>query len=139
MDKFVTRKRKSDAACVTADVHENGKRSKIKSNDVDETKKCQKLVTFSKLSAKNLDCDYGLIFTRDEARELFLECEREISYFTGQLSKVFVFGKWHDIPRKQVRMKEGEMTLGALWSRTERKQQNSHLIIEFTTSWGVSE
>ena len=112
MDKFVTRKRKSDAACVTDDVNENGKRIKTKSNDVDESKKTPKVVTFSKLSAKNLDCDYGLIFTRDEARELFLECEREISYFTGQLSKVFVFGQWHDIPRKQVRMKEGKMTLG---------------------------
>ena len=121
MDKFVTRKRKSDAACVTDDVNENGKRIKAKSND--ETQKTQKVVTFSKLSAKNLDCDYGLIFTRDQARELFLECEREISYFTGQLSKVFVFGQWHDIPRKQVRMKEGKMTLGGTMVQNKEKSK----------------
>jgi len=111
MDKFVTRKRRSGEALASDTVDIEKKRSKTESSDdiiqsrtviSNNVIKNSKTVTFSKLSSENLDCDYGLIFTRDEARKLFLECERDISYFTGQLSKVFVFGKWHDIPRKQV-------------------------------------
>ena len=87
MDKFVTRKRKSDEES-----------SKI--DDLNRRKATD--VGLNKLTAEKLDCDYGLIYSREEAEKLLKLCEDEISYFTGQLSKVFVFGKWHDIPRKQV-------------------------------------
>jgi len=92
MDKFVTRKRKSEDSIVT-------KESKI-----------SKTITFKKISSENLDCDYGLIYSREEAKDIFRKCEEEISYFTGQLSKVFVFGKWHDIPRKQVAFGDDGLT-----------------------------
>jgi len=86
MDKFVTRKRKSDE----------------ESSKIDDLKRRKATdVGLNKLTAEKLDCDYGLIYSRDEAEKLLKLCEDEISYFTGQLSKVFVFGKWHDIPRKQ--------------------------------------
>ena len=87
MDKFVTRKRKSDDSSPIDDV------KRKKATDV----------CLDKVTAEKLDCDYGLIYSREEGDKLLKMCEDEISYFTGQLSRVFVFGKWHDIPRKQVR------------------------------------
>ncbi|XP_038619035.1 DNA oxidative demethylase ALKBH2 [Tachyglossus aculeatus] len=53
------------------------------------------------IKAEGLDCDYTVLFGRAEADRLFQELEREVEYFTGDLSKVQVFGKWHNIPRKQ--------------------------------------
>ena len=85
MDKFVTRKRKSDEVV-----------------SGDERSKEIKVQTFNKIKSDNLDCDYGRVYTSDEALHYLQKCEEELTYFTGQLSKVFVFGKWHNIPRKQV-------------------------------------
>lgn len=39
---------------------------------------------------------------RTEARDAFICLENEVKYFTGDLAKVRVFGKWHDLPRQQV-------------------------------------
>ena len=88
MDKFVyLKKRKSD-------------------NDASECKKCVKLtkreIDWTKLSAENLDCDYTVLFNKGEADELLRKCSELLEYNTGDLAKVKVFGKWHDIPRKQV-------------------------------------
>jgi alpha-ketoglutarate-dependent dioxygenase alkB family protein 2 len=55
-----------------------------------------------KLTGENLNCDYVMLFTKDEADQLFRECSDILEYNTGHLAKVKVFGKWHDIPRKQV-------------------------------------
>ena len=87
MDKFVTRKRK------------------VEELDPVETSTKAKIQTFKKIQSDNLDCDYGFIYTGKEAQDYLAKCEQEMTYFTGQLSKVFVFGKWHDIPRKQVSRK----------------------------------
>ncbi|XP_020863576.1 DNA oxidative demethylase ALKBH2 isoform X1 [Phascolarctos cinereus] len=54
-----------------------------------------------KIQAENLDCDYTVLFSREEADELLQTLEREVEYFEGDLSRVRVFGKWHRIPRKQ--------------------------------------
>lgn len=59
-------------------------------------------LVWKKLQAEDLDCDYTLLYSKAEADALLLECEQTISYNTGQLARVQVFGKWHDIPRKQV-------------------------------------
>ncbi|CAE1260621.1 ALKBH2 [Acanthosepion pharaonis] len=59
-------------------------------------------LVWKKLEAEDLDCDYTLLYTKAEADALLSECEQTISYNTGQLARVQVFGKWHDIPRKQV-------------------------------------
>ncbi|XP_028905139.1 DNA oxidative demethylase ALKBH2 [Ornithorhynchus anatinus] len=56
---------------------------------------------WQQIKAEGLDCDYAVLFGRAEADGLFQELEREVEYFTGDLSKVQVFGKWHSIPRKQ--------------------------------------
>ncbi|XP_004379048.1 DNA oxidative demethylase ALKBH2 isoform X2 [Trichechus manatus latirostris] len=53
------------------------------------------------IRAQGLDCDYTVLFGRAEADEIFQQLEKEVEYFTGALTRVQVFGKWHDVPRKQ--------------------------------------
>uniref|UniRef100_A0A7N4V011 DNA oxidative demethylase ALKBH2 n=1 Tax=Sarcophilus harrisii TaxID=9305 RepID=A0A7N4V011_SARHA len=54
-----------------------------------------------KIRAESLDCDYTVLFAREEADELLQKLEKEVEYFEGDLARVLVFGKWHKIPRKQ--------------------------------------
>ncbi|XP_049721810.1 DNA oxidative demethylase ALKBH2 isoform X1 [Elephas maximus indicus] len=53
------------------------------------------------IRAQDLDCDYTVLFGRAEADEIFQQLEKEVEYFTGELARVQMFGKWHDVPRKQ--------------------------------------
>ena len=55
-----------------------------------------------KISAEKLDCDYVQLYGKRDVSELYAECEKSLQYFTGELTKVQVYGKWHNIPRKQV-------------------------------------
>ncbi|OCU01845.1 DNA oxidative demethylase ALKBH2 [Xenopus laevis] len=57
---------------------------------------------WKKLQAENLDCDYTSLFSKNEADDIFQKLEKDIVYFSGNLSRVMVFGKWHNVPRKQV-------------------------------------
>lgn len=72
--------------------------------DSEEIYKLAKLnnLKWRKLSGENLDCDYTVLYNKKEADELLIKCSELLEYNTGQLAKVKVFGKWHDIPRKQV-------------------------------------
>lgn len=89
MDAFVLRtKRKRDE-------------SERESEDKNKLAKLNKL-KWRKLSGENLDCDYIVLYSKEEADELLIKCAELLEYNTGQLAKVKVFGKWHDIPRKQV-------------------------------------
>ncbi|XP_068204394.1 DNA oxidative demethylase ALKBH2-like [Palaemon carinicauda] len=54
-----------------------------------------------KIKRDNLDLDYAILFTRSMADRLFDMLEEEVEYFSGDLAKVRVFGKWMNIPRKQ--------------------------------------
>uniref|UniRef100_A0A3P8U6V0 DNA oxidative demethylase ALKBH2 n=1 Tax=Amphiprion percula TaxID=161767 RepID=A0A3P8U6V0_AMPPE len=58
-------------------------------------------VPWRKIEADRLDCDYALLFSKQEADQLFKQLEEEVVYSTGEAAKVQVFGKVHDIPRKQ--------------------------------------
>ncbi|XP_053325080.1 DNA oxidative demethylase ALKBH2 [Spea bombifrons] len=58
--------------------------------------------TWKKIRAESLNCDYTLLFRKVEADGLFQQLEKEIVYFSGDLSRVQVYGKWHSVPRKQV-------------------------------------
>lgn len=44
----------------------------------------------------------GKFLNKKVADELLFRLDSEIDYFTGELSRVKVFGKWHNIPRQQV-------------------------------------
>lgn len=59
-------------------------------------------LSWRKVSAEGLDVDYCRLLERAQADRLLEELERVVDYFTGELAQVFVFGKWHDIPRQQV-------------------------------------
>jgi len=50
---------------------------------------------------ENLNLSHKVIFTKKECVDIFHKLEEDIEYLTGDLSKVRVFGKWHDLPRKQ--------------------------------------
>ncbi|XP_060926745.1 DNA oxidative demethylase ALKBH2 isoform X2 [Limanda limanda] len=58
-------------------------------------------VPWQKIEAEGLDCDYALLFSREEADQLFEQLEEEVEYSTGEEAKVHVFGKLYNIPRKQ--------------------------------------
>uniref|UniRef100_A0A0K8T6M6 DNA oxidative demethylase ALKBH2 n=1 Tax=Lygus hesperus TaxID=30085 RepID=A0A0K8T6M6_LYGHE len=55
------------------------------------------------IQAEGLDLWYLHQFlTKKQADKLFDTLEDELEYFTGDLAKVKIFGKWRDIPREQV-------------------------------------
>lgn len=58
---------------------------------------------WKKITAENLDLDYALILPAELATYLFNCLESSLEYFTGDLAKIKIFGKVHDLPRKQVR------------------------------------
>lgn len=57
---------------------------------------------WKKILMDNLDLDYTLLFPREVADGLVRVFEDELDYFTGDLAKIQIFGRWHNIPRKQV-------------------------------------
>ena len=63
---------------------------------------CEVLKNFKHYSRRDLSCCFGTLYSRADANLLLAECESSLKYVSGDLSKVKVFGKWHDIPRKQV-------------------------------------
>ena len=103
MDSVQT-KRKSD----TNHAAEDHKRLKVDQNDtasteIDESdEKQERAVVWRELRAENLNCDYCRLYSKSEADDLLRECEKNLTYNTGELTKVFIFGKWQDIPRQQV-------------------------------------
>lgn len=57
---------------------------------------------WKQINNENLHLDYTKIFNGSLASKIFQRLESEITYFPEQFLKVNVFGKWHEIPRKQV-------------------------------------
>lgn len=58
-------------------------------------------IPWQKIESEGLDCDYALLFPKEEADILFRKLEKEVAYATGEESQVQVFGKVYNIPRKQ--------------------------------------
>ncbi|GIY47088.1 DNA oxidative demethylase ALKBH2, partial [Caerostris extrusa] len=50
----------------------------------------------------NLKLRYAKIFSNITSKYIFDRLENETKYYSGDLLKVMVYGKWHNIPRKQV-------------------------------------
>ena len=109
MDKFLTRqKRKFD----TENENESSQTKivkmfrKEKDCHSDSTKRKsidgKQFPLLKKLKADGLDCDYYRLYTKTEADDIFRQCEEQLVFNTGKESQVQVFGKWHEIRRKQV-------------------------------------
>ncbi|XP_049866846.1 DNA oxidative demethylase ALKBH2-like [Pectinophora gossypiella] len=59
-------------------------------------------VTWKCIKSEGLDVDYAVPIPRTVANSLFQELEDTLEYFTGDLSKIKVFGKVYPVPRQQV-------------------------------------
>ncbi|XP_048198738.1 DNA oxidative demethylase ALKBH2 [Perognathus longimembris pacificus] len=62
------------------------------------------------IRGEGLNCDYTILFGKAEADKIFRELEEDVEYFTGALARVQVFGKWHDVPRKQATYGDAGLT-----------------------------
>ncbi|KAK3539138.1 hypothetical protein QTP86_026965, partial [Hemibagrus guttatus] len=69
--------------------------------DGDEEEEFPHPIPWQKIEAQELDCDYGLLFSKEVANRLFMQLEEEVEYFTGDEAKVQVYGKMYSVPRKQ--------------------------------------
>lgn len=58
-------------------------------------------VEWQRISGDHLNIRFAVILPTPLCTYYFENLEKEITYLTGEFSKVQVFGKWHDIPRKQ--------------------------------------
>ncbi|TSW89625.1 DNA oxidative demethylase ALKBH2 [Bagarius yarrelli] len=67
----------------------------------EEEEKFPHPIPWQKIEAQELDCDYGLLFSKEEATKLFMQLEEEVEYFTGEKAMVQVFGKMYSVPRQQ--------------------------------------
>lgn len=47
-------------------------------------------VPWQKIEAEGLDCDYALLFSKEEADHLFKQLEEEVVYSTGTTSNLFL-------------------------------------------------
>lgn len=63
---------------------------------------------WKQIRAEGLSCDYTILFGRSEADRIFQELEKEVEYSEG--AKLHVFGKWHNLPRKQVTYGDAGLT-----------------------------
>lgn len=87
MDKFVVRQQHKDMKDVKS-------RQKIKLEsdekvkEEDEEDEFSHPVPWQKIEAEGLDCDYALLFSKEEADRLFSKLEEEVVYSTG--TSVFV-------------------------------------------------
>ncbi|KAM8961520.1 DNA oxidative demethylase ALKBH2 [Pelodytes ibericus] len=103
MDKFVTKissKRKKLDVEEWADQVDSTEEAKSR-KDKEGTLLAEHL-TWKEFIKENLTCDYTLLFRKTEADDIFQQLEKEIVYFSGDLSRIQVYGKWHNVPRKQV-------------------------------------
>lgn len=51
--------------------------------DEDEADEFPHPIPWRKIEAHGLDCDYGLLFSKEEANRLLMQLEEEVEYFTG--------------------------------------------------------
>ncbi|XP_031351617.1 DNA oxidative demethylase ALKBH2-like isoform X2 [Photinus pyralis] len=55
-----------------------------------------------KISREGLDLDYALLFSKRLADRIMNQLENDVEYYSGNLTKVKIFGKLYNIPRQQV-------------------------------------
>lgn len=58
-------------------------------------------VEWHHLKREGLNLSWAELFPKVTCRHLFTQLEAEVNYFTGHLATVKVFGKIHNLPRKQ--------------------------------------
>ena len=89
MERFVKRKRKLSSS------------NSIESKDED-CKGDRGEVKWIKYLAENLNVEFCVFYNKRKADDILAKLEKECEWNTGRSAQVFVFGKWHNIPRQQV-------------------------------------
>nr|CAB3221255.1 alpha-ketoglutarate-dependent dioxygenase alkB homolog 3 [Phallusia mammillata] len=51
---------------------------------------------------ENFNVNYRMLFSKNEADELFHQLESNVDYYSGDLARIKMFGKWVNIPRQHV-------------------------------------
>ncbi|KAA0717304.1 DNA oxidative demethylase ALKBH2 [Triplophysa tibetana] len=101
MDKFVTHLKRSAVSDGNNDWREEKLMKKCEENVCEVEGEFSQPIPWQKVESEGLDCDYSLLFHKEEADCLFRQLEDEVVYFTGDKAKVHVYGKTHNVPRKQ--------------------------------------
>ncbi|KAF7200238.1 DNA oxidative demethylase ALKBH2 isoform X1 [Nothobranchius furzeri] len=109
MEKFLLQGQKKHLCTSGPNVQRRSPRKKIKleekgikqENEDPALEEFSHPIPWQKIEAEGLDCDYAMLFPKGEADDLFSQLEEEVVYSTGEESKVQVFGKMYNIPRKQ--------------------------------------
>ncbi|XP_030633275.1 DNA oxidative demethylase ALKBH2 [Chanos chanos] len=109
MDKFVTRAKKRVGGqskkdeCQRENLQKKPRSEVLKEEfqEDEEVNQFPQPVPWQKIEAEGLDCDYSLLFSKKEADTFFTQLEEEVVYFTGDQTKVQVYGKTYSVPRKQ--------------------------------------
>lgn len=102
MDKFLTRKRKRSSEEADEWKTEALIKKPTEEEECEEgEEEFSNPIPWQKIEAEGLDCDYSLLFNKEEADHLFNQLEEEVEYFTGDNAKLQVYGKSYNIPRKQ--------------------------------------
>ncbi|XP_053466192.1 DNA oxidative demethylase ALKBH2 isoform X3 [Ictalurus furcatus] len=92
---------RQESACVESNKQMEKPCREERSEAVDEEDEFPHPIPWQKIEAQELDCDYGLLFSKEEANRLFMQLEEEVEYFTDEDVKVQVYGKMYSVPRKQ--------------------------------------
>ncbi|XP_010894670.2 DNA oxidative demethylase ALKBH2 [Esox lucius] len=112
MDTFVSRTRKGPIDWATDEQREPGRnkieekcnqdiiKNTVKEEEDDYFTGFLEPIPWQKIEAEGLDCDYALLFPKQEADKLYTQLEEEVVYLTGDKTKIQVFGKVYSVPRK---------------------------------------
>ena len=126
MDKFVIKtKRKCEDIRVPTEKRRKHNESQTERGDQGENNQETIVATtneivFRTLKGENLNCEYCRFLSRSDADNLLKECESTLSYNTGDLAKVHIYGKWLDIPRQQVQSWIRELLTWSSYSITSK-------------------
>ena len=75
---------------------------KVKKDENDSVSSELAPVKWTHMNKNDLNISYAIILDQKQCTNIFERLESELEYFTGDLARVKVFGKYHDIPRQQV-------------------------------------
>ncbi|XP_021368019.1 DNA oxidative demethylase ALKBH2-like isoform X2 [Mizuhopecten yessoensis] len=105
MDRFVKKRKRVTEDKEDGTTNQAAGVSKVRKKEgnvnINTDSAVAKSLKWQQFSSENLDCRYTILYSKAEADNLISECERSLTYNTGPMARIFVFGKWRDLPRKQ--------------------------------------
>ena len=95
-------KRKHEPSDESEQKRAKGEETEKTEAEVEVSDEQKSAVKWTEFRAENLDCDYCRLYRKEEADRVLKECDEKLIYNTGELTKVYICGKWQGIPRQQV-------------------------------------